>query len=105
MRAAGIRVVARGATLHSGFGISLPVTNPKVYGYDAGTRTWQLLGGDYDMNDQIIKYRVSHFSLYGIGGDPVTATSTPASSDWSLALLGVGGIVLAVVAARRKALA
>jgi hypothetical protein len=95
-----LKPAARGAQMHSGFGIAFP----RMYGYDAGSGTWTALThkGDYDMNDIVITYQTSHFSIYGIGGDELHDEPVPASSTWSLALGALGALGVALVVRRRK---
>jgi hypothetical protein len=46
-----------------------------------------------------VEWNTTHFSSYGIGGDP--ALPVPASSNWSIGLLAIAGLGIAGIAVRR----
>jgi len=67
------------------------LSNARAYWLNPGTGKFELQAssrnGDKVMTD------ISHFSIYGVGGDP-EPVSTPASSPWSLAVLALVGVAL-----------
>jgi hypothetical protein len=72
--------------------------NQTIFGWNETTDVWEPMPSRARDARRVADLR--HFSWYGIGGDPVT--STPASSDWSLALLALAGVGLGSVALYRK---
>ena len=65
------------------------VSNPRAYYYDPAAREWTAIPSS--VQNGYVVFNVSHFSTYGIGGNPV-ATSTPADSPWSLTILALAGM-------------
>jgi hypothetical protein len=76
------------------------LSNPRMYLKDPGSGAWNLVSST--KNGDRLSAQIPHYSIYGVGGDPVV-TSTPASSDWSLALAIVGALGVAFMIRLRRA--
>ncbi len=94
-----------GLTFPTGKELTLALTcppglsNPRMYLKDPGTGAWQSVSGT--RNGNIVVSDIKHFSIYGVGGDPIV-TSTPASSDWSVALAVALALGMALVLRQRR---
>jgi len=68
------------------------IRNPRPYLYNPETNTWSLVSGAIvDAENQQVTFQTTHFSIYGIGGEPAPV---PATSKWSILMLGLGGIAV-----------
>jgi MYXO-CTERM domain-containing protein len=82
--------------------------NQTIFGWNEVTDVWEPMAGAKARDARRvgdvkqIQIALDHFSWYGIGGDPVAITSTPASSSWSLALGTLGALGIALAVRRRK---
>ncbi len=78
-----------------------------IYGWNPDVDRWEsrqtspTTGRRY--GDKVVT-QIEHFSWYGIGGTPIATTSTPASSDWSIALGGIVAMGMVVGVMRRRRL-
>jgi hypothetical protein len=70
------------------------LSNPRAYGWDDANQVWVAVPSTVSGSN--VLFNASHFSWYAVGGD-LAPTNTPASSDWSLALLAVVGLGVAGV--------
>ena len=76
--------------------------NLKMMHYEGGV--WKDITINVDQINHTVTGQTSSFSVFGVfepRGSGGTPTSTPASSDWSLALLALSAVGVAAVAGRR----
>ena len=76
-------------------------TNPHIYHIYSTVGGTQTQAQTASRNGDKVSTEISHFSVYGVGGDPAP-TSTPASSDWSLWLLALAGVAIGGIALRSR---
>ena len=94
-----VRLVPSGLNFLSPLTLTLTAppraTNPRLYLQNPVSGKFEP-AATVSRNGDKLSTEISHFSTYGIGGDPVTTTSSvPASSPWSLGLLAAfGGAML-----------
>ena len=74
---------------------------PEVWGLDDSTGEWFYVGGK--LSGGQVTWQGNIATIYGIAEAPAP-TNTPASSDWSLALLGVAGVAVAGFMVKRSRL-
>lgn len=66
-----------------------------IYAWNTTNSSWTKLDGA--RNGDRVTTEMGHFSWYGIGGQPIPTTSTPATSSWSVALMALGALVVAAL--------
>jgi hypothetical protein len=74
------------------------LSNARMYWLNPGTGKFEPQSSSKSGNK--VTTEIGHFSIYGVGGDEAV-TSTPASSNWSLAVLAVAGMALGAFVLRR----
>ena len=73
-------------------------SNPHIYWLNPSTGRFESPTGSTTSGK--VTASVGHLSIYGVGGDPVPTSSTPASSPWSLSLLALAGVAIGGIALR-----
>ena len=78
--------------------------NPRAYLWDPDNDQWNAIASSVSGNQVV--FDAPHFSWYGVGGDSVPPAyyNSPASSNWSIALLAVAALGIAGVTVRRHRL-
>ena len=97
---------ATAATLSFNIPAGIVPSTAKIYGWNPDTDRWEskVSSPTVPKSGDKLTTSIGHFSWYGIGGTPTATTSTPASSEWSLALAGLAALGMAAAVVRRRRL-